>query len=125
MCTWWDNPTSLCGPWASAVDALNGLAVSGMGIDPTDAGYILMTEEQHAEVMKLANRKLMASLVRECPPHLVIWHSSDGALTSEQMVKEIEDGTELGRQYAGDILRVCRDLLKRKSEREAEKREKI
>ena len=34
------------------------------------------------------------------------------------MMQEITDGTDLGREYSSDILRVARDLLSRQAQKE-------
>lgn len=81
-----------------------------LGGDPTPWGW--------ESAGRTFSRDIIAGLVREIPPDEIAWRTSDGtSFTSRQLVEEIEVGTELGRQYASDILRVSRDLLRRKAKR--------
>ena len=43
---WWDHPDNKAGPWPSALDALRAFYDSGMGAEPSDACYLLLTEAQ-------------------------------------------------------------------------------
>jgi hypothetical protein len=73
-----------------------------------------------ASAGRTMSREVIAGLVREVPADEVVWRTMDGtSFTSRQLVDEIEAGTELGRQYAADLLRISRDLLKRKARRPA------
>jgi hypothetical protein len=64
------------------------------------------------------SREIVANLLREVSPTEVVWRMSDGSvLTADQLVRELEAGTDLGRQYASDLLRVARDFIRRKSQR--------
>jgi hypothetical protein len=62
---------------------------------------------------------VLASLVREYyPPDLPIYRALDGSTyTGRDMVREIVEGSEIGRKYASDLLRVCRDLLARQAQK--------
>lgn len=63
-------------------------------------------------------RDVVAGLVREIPEHEVAWRTASGtAFTSRELVAQIEAGTEIGRQYASDLLRVSRDFLRRRAKR--------
>jgi hypothetical protein len=54
------------------------------------------------------------------PPDQQIYRALDGSiLTGQEMAREVQAGTELGRKYSIDILRVCRDLLARQAQRTA------
>jgi hypothetical protein len=71
-----------------------------------------------ASAGRTMSRDVIAGLVREVPADEIVWRTMDGtAFTSRQLVAEIEAGTELGRQFAADLLRVSRDFLKRKARR--------
>lgn len=71
-----------------------------------------------ASAGRTMSREVIAGLVREVPPDEIVWRTMEGTtFTSRQLVAEIEAGTELGRQFAADLLRVSRDFLKRKARR--------
>ena len=73
-----------------------------------------------ASAGRTLSREIIAGLVREVPAEEVVWRTMEGtSFTSRQLVAEIEAGTELGRQYAADLLRISRDFLKRKARRPA------
>jgi len=73
-----------------------------------------------ASAGRTISREIIAGLVREVPAEEIVWRTMDGtSFTSHQLVAEIEAGTELGRQYAADLLRISRDFLKRKARRPA------
>lgn len=57
---------------------------------------------------------IFAGLIHEVvPANTVIWKTAQGKLfTAKELRKQIEDGTEIGQQYASDVLRVARDFLK-------------
>jgi len=67
------------------------------------------------------SRDIFASLIRELiPSDTIIWRTSDGdEFTSQQLLKEIEEGSNMGKQYISDILRIARDMLARKARRRA------
>jgi len=47
-----------------------------------------------------------------------MWKTTEGQiLTAEKLRNEIEQGSELGRQYATDVLRVARELIKGMAQR--------
>lgn len=62
-------------------------------------------------------REVFAGLVREVvPATTILWRTSEGySFTAKQLLEEIENGSEIGRQYAADLLRVARDFLKRQA----------
>lgn len=62
-------------------------------------------------------REAVARLLRELPPDTVAWRTTSGSYTAEALAAEVESGTDVGRQYAADIVRVCRDLLGRQARR--------
>ncbi|MCB9527265.1 MAG: DUF4276 family protein [bacterium] len=67
------------------------------------------------------DRDLLASLISEVSPaDAVIWRTLDGTVYTAREVKDaVEEGSDLGRQYASDLLRVSRDFLRRAANREA------
>lgn len=64
-------------------------------------------------------RDALANLIAEISPaDTILWETSDGELyTAAQLRSEIEAGSEVGRQYASDLLRVSRDYLRRRATR--------
>jgi hypothetical protein len=65
------------------------------------------------------SRDVLAGLIREVSPaETVIWRTSSGAdYTADELERHIENGDEIGRQYASDLLRVSRDILRRTANR--------
>ncbi len=62
------------------------------------------------------SRDTIATLLRELPPEHVAWRTeAQTSFTSRELAAEVEGGSDLGRQYGSDLLRVCRDLLARKA----------
>jgi hypothetical protein len=59
---------------------------------------------------------MMANLVREFPADLVIHRGLEKFYTGAEMVQEIENGTEVGRVYASNLMRTARDSLARQAE---------
>lgn len=79
----------------------------------TSAGVSWSADEGMSRTL---SRDLLSGLLSELPADTVAWRSSSGvSLTAAQLRQEIADGTALGRQYAADLLRVSRDLLRRKA----------
>lgn len=70
-------------------------------------------------VSRNISRDVFAGLIGEIiPATTVIWKTATGELfTAEELRKQIEEGTEIGQQYASDVLRVARDFMKRKANR--------
>lgn len=66
-------------------------------------------------------RDALATLLSEVmPAHEIIWTTASGdSYTAEELRRQIESGTAIGAEYASDLLRVARDLLKRKAQRGA------
>ena len=60
------------------------------------------------------HRDVLSGLLGEVSADTVMWRSVSGdTYTASELREQIEQGTDLGRQYAADLLRVARDLLKR------------
>ncbi len=69
-------------------------------------------------VARSLGRDVFASLLAEVlPADTVVWRTSTGVYTAAELRKQIEEGTEIGRQYASDLLRISRDFLMRKAQR--------
>lgn len=68
------------------------------------------------------DRDIFSNLISEIgAPETIIYRTLDGSnVTVAEMIRSMREGSELGRQYASDLLRVARDLLARKAEREGQ-----
>jgi hypothetical protein len=77
-----------------------------------------VVEDVHVRSMP---RDVFSNLVAEVMPgSMVIYKAVDGtAFTAEEMIRHIREGTTVGRQYSSDLLRISRDFLARRAEREA------
>lgn len=65
------------------------------------------------------SRDIFAGLISEVvPSDTIIWRTANGDLfTAAELRQHIEEGTEIGRQYSSDVLRVARDFLKSQAKR--------
>lgn len=75
--------------------------------------------EMIERVGRTFERDVLASLISEVSPSdAIIWRTLDGTTYTAQQVKDaVEEGSEIGRQYASDLLRISRDLLRRQANR--------
>jgi hypothetical protein len=65
-------------------------------------------------------RDALAGLIAEIvPSDTVVWRTTSGDYTAADLRQQIESGTEVGRRYVTELLRVSRDLLMRKAARKA------
>jgi len=96
---------------ASAVDPSLRAFLAGM------AALLQVPGHRWADVPgRHLSRDIVAGLLREVPPDEVVWRASDGTTrTAADLGREVQQGTELGRQYASDLLRIARDLLARRA----------
>ena len=59
-------------------------------------------------------RDALAEVIRRAVgPDRVLFHCSDGKFRRDDMIGEIRAGSDLGREYGADLMRVCRDWLAR------------
>jgi hypothetical protein len=66
------------------------------------------------------SRDVLSGLISEIiPSDTVVWRTTTGEYTAAELRQHIESGTEVGRRYAMDLLRVSRDYLMRKAARKA------
>jgi hypothetical protein len=65
------------------------------------------------------SRDAIAGLVREMMPgDVVAWKTSNGhTYTADDISREVEQGSDVGHQYARDVLRVAIDFLQRQARR--------
>lgn len=70
-------------------------------------------------VARSLDRDVFAGLLAEVlPADTVVWRTSSGVYTAAELRRQIEEGSEVGRQYASDLLRIARDFLMRKANRD-------
>jgi hypothetical protein len=65
------------------------------------------------------DRRIFANMIKEVvQSETILYKTLDGTqYTAEQILENVEEGTEIGKQYTSDILRVARDLIKRQANR--------
>ncbi|HEX8208585.1 MAG TPA: hypothetical protein VF584_00265 [Longimicrobium sp.] len=64
-------------------------------------------------------RETLSSLLAEVTSEdTVIYRTIDGSrITAREMMRHLDSGTDLGREFASDLLRISRDLLARQAQR--------
>jgi len=69
------------------------------------------------------DRALMRNLISEVyPSSAPLFRSASGEVyTGEQMMQEVIDGTDIGREYMSDVLRVARDFLARQAKKKTDR----
>lgn len=73
-----------------------------------------------AQARGLARETLSNLLAEVSPGNSVLYRTIDGyQITASEMIQQIDAGTDLGRQFASDLLRISRDFLARKAQRES------
>jgi hypothetical protein len=85
-------------------------------------GRLLQLEREPIveSVGRTIDRDVIASLISEIlPSDTVVWRTTSGEYTAGELRQHIESGTEIGRRYAMDLLRISRDYLLRKAARTA------
>lgn len=66
------------------------------------------------EIQVRAERAVFARLLAEVPAEKVMWRTASNVPhTAGEILKSLEEGGDLGRLYASDVLRICRDMLSR------------
>ena len=88
------------------------------GLARITGNRISLPHDVHARSL---GRDTFSNLIAEISPaESVIYRTMDGStFTAGEMIREVREGTELGRQYSSDLLRISRDFLARKAQREA------
>jgi hypothetical protein len=76
-------------------------------------------EVAEESVSRSISRDTLAGLIAEVTPaDAILWETSGGQVyTAADLRRHIEAGSEIGRQYASDLLRVSRDFLRRRAAR--------
>ncbi|HSG39397.1 MAG TPA: hypothetical protein VLE27_07140 [Thermoanaerobaculia bacterium] len=74
-------------------------------------------EPLQQEFSRTLSRDVIASLLREISPaDAVVFRTLDGRVfTADDLRRRIEEGDELGREFASDLFRISRDLLRRQA----------
>jgi hypothetical protein len=49
------------------------------------------------------------------PPGAVVWKTTSRQYTAQELCEELKAGSDVGRQFVSDLLRVARDLIARKA----------
>src|SRR5690348_11409042 len=82
----------------------------------------LKVSEQMAEARRLkeqeaVSRQAIAGLMAQMDPDEIVWKPLDGSppVTAQQMMDDVREGTDRGRSYATDLMKVARDILLRKA----------
>jgi hypothetical protein len=71
-----------------------------------------------AQSRGLARETLSSLLAEVTSEDTVIYRSMDGSrITSREMMRHVDSGTDLGREFASDLLRISRDFLARQAQR--------
>ena len=93
-----------CGRSPSLRRFLEGLArLAGVSLDVTVEA-----------LSRSLHRDVLSGLLSELPADAVVWRAVSGdTYTAAELRAQVEEGTEMGRLYAADLLRVSRDLLRR------------
>lgn len=87
------------------------------GLARITGNQISLSGDVHARSM---GRDTFSNLLAEiAPAESVIYRTIEGSFTAGEMIREIREGTDLGRQYSSDLLRISRDFLARQAQREA------
>ncbi|MFH7040775.1 DUF4276 family protein [Paucibacter sp. JuS9] len=62
------------------------------------------------------NRDVFATLLRELPSSTVVWKTVDGStIDAARLAREVVEGSDLGKQYITELLRIARDMIGRKA----------
>lgn len=78
----------------------------------------IQLEEVQEPISQNIDRKIFINLLNETlPSNKVVFKSSSGVYTTEEMITNIKNETELGKEYTSDLLRIARDLLTRQANR--------
>lgn len=80
-------------------------------------GYLGKETIKYEKILKNSiPRDVFVTLLQELPADKIVWKTLDGdVFDAFSLSKEIEEGTDLGKQYVSDLLRISRDMLARKA----------
>jgi hypothetical protein len=68
-------------------------------------------------------KEMLVALLSGYPPEEIIYRTQDASYTGSDMMKEIEEGTEVGRKYAAGMMRVTRRMLAEQAQGQPESEE--
>lgn len=72
--------------------------------------------DQAQQLTGSVNRDVFSTLLRELPSSTVVWKTMDGSsIDAARLAREVVDGTDLGKQYITELLRIARDMIGRKA----------
>lgn len=79
----------------------------------------IKVDEIKDSISKNIDKKIFINLIKEISnSETIMYKTLDGfEYSARQLVKEIENGTEVGKAYSSDILRIARDILKRNAKK--------
>ncbi|MGE5471200.1 MAG: hypothetical protein ACM3X0_10430 [Bacteroidota bacterium] len=64
------------------------------------------------------SRDVISTLLRELPSEQIAWKTLDGGqLSAGELARAVAEGTDIGHQYATELLRIARDMIVRKAQR--------
>lgn len=67
-------------------------------------------------LQRSVNRDVFSTLLRELPASSIVWRTLDGSeVNAQELAKYVLEGTDLGKQYVTEVLRIARDLVVRRS----------
>ncbi|AEF90622.1 hypothetical protein DelCs14_3630 [Delftia sp. Cs1-4] len=77
-------------------------------------GHPVVDETQ--QLTGSVNRDVFSTLLRELPSSTVVWKTIDGStIDAARLAREVVEGTDLGKQYITEVLRIARDMIARKA----------
>lgn len=73
-------------------------------------------EDETQQLKSSANRDVFSTLLRELPSSTIVWKTIDGStIDAARLAREVVEGTDLGKQYITELLRIARDMIARKA----------
>lgn len=69
-----------------------------------------------ASFTRTVSRDAFSTLLRELPSDTIAWKTMNGtAIRADELAKAISEGSEIGKQYVTEVLRIARDIVARRS----------
>lgn len=69
-------------------------------------------------ISSTVNRDIFATLLHELPSNTIAWKTLSGdTYSAAELAKGVGEGTDIGKQYMTELLRVARDILLRKAKK--------
>lgn len=71
-----------------------------------------------AALGKSVSRDAFSTLLRELPGATVVWKTMEGSsVRADELAQAVAEGSDVGRQYVTEVLRIARDIVARKAGR--------